>query len=550
MRQLSTPPVTLRNHLPEPIFPPRTAGAPHLANQTLSLDFLGHQKAFPIGHINWQAPSLASEHQLWRMNLHYMEYLEALDTKAVEALITDWMNANDALRPGAWRDAWNAYAVSLRIVVWMQQLAARQGFSKEARNLIAQSIARQTLYLEKTLETDIGGNHLIKNIKALIWASACFEGPDAIRWGKLGRELLMQQLNVQILPDGVHYERSPSYHCQVFADLLECRSVLGRKLPALDEALTGMAQAAADLAHPDGYVAQFNDAGLTMCYKPGTCLDAYEGVFGACPSPRASFAFPDAGYFGYRDTRLTIIADCGALAPDDLPAHGHGDALSFELSLDGQRLIVDQGVFEYISGERRKHSRSAAFHNTLWVTGTDQADFFGAFRIGRRASVALETYETTADGLRLEGHHTGYAQALGTPKTHRRIDINNNGITLTDWTEATAPIPAQSGLLLHPQISVAHQNDGLHLTLPSGAACLVTSGQPISLQKAVWWPDMGQEHPTHRLIFTTSDARSPAQIRISLLPASEDTDHAISSPTIYKSKVKQTEAAHSKGPTP
>jgi hypothetical protein len=40
-------------------------------------------------------------------------------------------------------------------------------------------VAEQLVFLERNLETDICGNHLIKNIKALIWASAYFTGPFA-----------------------------------------------------------------------------------------------------------------------------------------------------------------------------------------------------------------------------------------------------------------------------------------------------------------------------------------------------------------------------------
>ena len=106
-----------------------------------------------------------------------------------------------------------------------------------------ESLAAQLIFLEANLETDIGGNHLIKNIKALIWASAFFQGPDAARWRKLGLDLLARELTAQILTDGVHYERSPSYHCQRLADLLECRHALGAETPpALDAALRAILQ--------------------------------------------------------------------------------------------------------------------------------------------------------------------------------------------------------------------------------------------------------------------------------------------------------------------
>src|SRR5262249_53295111 len=160
------------------------------------------------------------------------------------------------------------------------------------RSTIAASLAQQLHFLEHNLETDIGGNHLIKNIKALIWGSAFFTGPPADRWRSLGLLLLTKELPRQVLRDGMHYERSPSYHCQVFADLLEIRHVLSHDPlgDTLDAALARMAQVTVDLAHPDGLVALFNDAGLSMAYAPDLCLDAYTAVLGGSkPAPRRVF---------------------------------------------------------------------------------------------------------------------------------------------------------------------------------------------------------------------------------------------------------------------
>ena len=56
------------------------------------------------------------------------------------------------------------------------------------------SLAEQMAFLEANLETDIGGNHLVKNIKALLWASVFFDGRDVERWRALGLKLLREEL--------------------------------------------------------------------------------------------------------------------------------------------------------------------------------------------------------------------------------------------------------------------------------------------------------------------------------------------------------------------
>lgn len=498
--------VKLRRTLPAPIFLPRVPGAVQRDGNGLIFRFLGRDVVFASGQVDWDAPGPDPALQLWRMNLHYMEYLETVDDALFEELVNAWLDANDSVRPGAWRDAWNAYALSIRVVVWLQQLAARPGISNSLRERMAHSISRQVRYLARHLETDIGGNHLIKNIKALLWAGASFEGSEALRWTAMGRKLLCRELNVQVLPDGVHYERSPSYHAQVFADLLECRAVLLHSLEELESVLPEMAQALVDLAHPDGFCAQFNDAGLNMAYAPSTCVAAYQEQGFDRPDSRPRFAFTEAGYFGVHDGPMKLIADCGALAPDDLPAHGHGDILSFELSIGTQRIFVDQGVFEYAPGPKRIMSRSSAAHNTLSLQGIDQADFFGAFRIGRRARSILSEWEEHPDCVTLEGVHDGYSSAPGRPRHKRTFIARPGSIQIRDVLEADSQQDAKISFLLHPDVSAEpDEDDGFRLTWPceAGSQALELSVQTsarLRIEPAVWWPDMGMERPTERLV--------------------------------------------------
>ncbi len=461
--------------------------------------FLGRAHQMP-GRIDWTAPSLASKDQLWRMNLHYMEYLEEVDDARFLALIEDWIAANPANRPGAWKDSHNAYALSLRVVVWMQQLAVRRLTPKP---VIAASLAEQLRFLQNNLETDLGGNHLVKNIKALIWASAFFVGEPAARWRAEGLRLLDEALDEQILRDGVHFERSPSYHAQVFADLLECRHALGEAAPlALDKALNVMAQATADLAHPDGGPALFNDAGLTMAYAPEECLAAFAKLFQQTPPPAPAFAYRDAGYFGRRDGLDYFVADCGRIGPDALPAHAHGDILSFELTLGGERFVVDPGVYEYVDGLRRRASRAAASHNTLCFDGLDQAEFFGAFRCGRRPNVMLLELVCEPGRLVVEGTHDGY----GPHKHVRRFEQTNGALRIVDAI-AGPPRAAEIGFLLHPEVEASVDASGAWLSR-GAIRTRFRSSLDIACEDAVWWPDMGRERATKRLRL-----KAPAALR-------------------------------------
>lgn len=511
---------SLSDRPPLPVFQPRHGELGRNGGQ-LRFTFLNRSHDM-TGAIDWRAGGEGPEHQLWRMNLHYMEYLEGIDDGLFADLAMQWIAANPPYKRGYWKDSWNSYTVSLRTVVWMQQLALRaERLDSATRAAILAALAQQVRFLEDNLETDIGGNHLIKNIKALIWASAFFAGSEAARWRGLGLAKLVDELPRQILPDGMHCERSPSYHCQVFADLLECRSALGEDPlgGALDEALARMAQVTADLAHPDGRAALFNDAGLSMAYAPAECLDVYAGLHGSKPAPRRVFSLRDAGYFGLRTGDTYFIADCGRIAPDDLPAHGHGDVLSFEWSVEGKRIIVDQGVYEYNAGHRRQASRSAASHNTLCFEDADQADFFGAFRCGRRPDVEVGAYEETAQGFVLEGTHDGFRHLPGAPRHIRRFEVAPERIVIRDRLEGRPDRRATIGFLLHPECRI--EVTGTNARIVRGATQIqMTSTLPIRVEVAVWWPDMGCERATKRLRVSLEAGISELVTKLRIVPCS------------------------------
>ena len=490
------PPPPMAAQPPLPIFPART-GALTLDGDAHAFTFLGRTEIMR-GRVDWRAPGPAGNLQLWRMNLHAMEWLEGVDDATLKASVADWIAANPVTAPNAWSDAWSAYTLSIRVVVWMQQIARR---AMPPRDDALTSLAAQIRFLERNLETDLGGNHLVKNIKALLWASAFFDGPEAARWRRLGLSLLAAALKEQVLPDGMHFERSPSYHGQVFADFLECRAALGvQGAPhALDEALARMAGVVADLSHPDRRVAEFNDSGLSMAYAPAVCLDAFAAQFGAKPAQRDEIALPDAGYFGLRTQDTYFIADCGRIGPDDLPAHAHGDVLSFEWSVGGRRVVVDPGVFEYYQGARRQASRSAASHNTLCFAGADQADFFGAFRVGRRPNVEVRNLAFSPGMLTLEGSHDGFRILPGAPRPVRRFEASGQGLKITDRIEGKPDRPATIGFLLHPDVAVTADGAALRLTL-GDRSIRVESGAPMAVHEAVWWPDMGAQIRTKRIL--------------------------------------------------
>jgi hypothetical protein len=109
-----------------------------------------------------------------------------------------------------------------------------------------------------------------------------------------------------------------------------------------------------------------------------------------------------------------LIADFGRVCPDYLPAHAHADLFSFELTIGGQPVVVDSGVFEYTAGEWRDWFRSTAAHNTVEIDGRDQSEMWGSFRVGRRARAFGVRWIEGPGFTAITGTHDGYAPLLHT----------------------------------------------------------------------------------------------------------------------------------------
>lgn len=491
-----TPPDPINDQPPLPIFPARRLLEQEDDHWHFKQPWGSLELTSPV---DWGLAATDPEKFSWRANLSYMEFLEGIDDRAFAEFVEVWIEDNP---PDASAYSWRSYNLSIRLVVWMQQIAARwQRLEAGFLARVAISLAEQLRWLERYLETDIRGNHLIRNIKALLWASAFFTGDEAKRWGNLGRALLKEEIDTQILADGCHFERSPSYHCQVLGDLLEILGLLGAEplRRRLETALVAMARACVLLTHPDGKVALFNDGGLDLAYAPAVLLDAF-GQLGFDRPAREDgpFALPEAGFYGLIAGDAYLVVDCGPIGPDALIGHAHDDILSFEWSVGGRRLIVDQGTYQYRAGSRRVQSRAAAAHNTVAIDGMEPSDFFGEFRCGRRARPRVLEHRAQGDGFVLAGTHDGFRKCEGRPQHIRRIKAAPGRIIIEDRVESAGRYQAVAGLLLHPDCRITVAGPKVRIT--SGPVeIMIESPTAPTVETAEWFPDLHVRLPTHRL---------------------------------------------------
>src|SRR5690606_15807738 len=130
----------------------------------------------------------------------------------------------------------------------------------------------------------------------------------------------------------------------------------------------------------------FNDSALGLA-PAGAALRDYARRLGLeASAPVGAFEpLAASGYVRAERGPFVLFCDVGAIGPDYLPGHAHADSLTFELSVRGQRCVVDSGCSTYAAGPERSRQRGTAAHNTVLVDGEDSSEVWGSFRVARRA---------------------------------------------------------------------------------------------------------------------------------------------------------------------
>jgi uncharacterized heparinase superfamily protein len=377
---------------------------------------------------DWQ---LAGAPLLWRFHLYYWDWAWALAAepsgpgrRAVFDAI--WQSWRSAVIPGR-GPAWHPYPAALRAWSFCGIYRSLVHCGQAEVPFLAE-LAAHTGFLRRNLETDVGGNHLLKNLKALAGLAVFFADDALLAWA-LGR--LARQLRVQVLPDGGHYERAPAYHCQVLGDLIDLARLLraaGREAPGeLTPAIDAMRGWLGAVLTPAGDVPLLND---------GFPVDpALPALLAASPAPGGPLhLLPDTGVARVAVGGWHLLADVGPPCPRELPAHAHADTLSCVVHLDGRPLLIDTGTSTYEPGIRRDHERSTAAHNTVEVDGQNSTEVWGAFRAGRRARVAAVRTSTddAAGAVTVEAAHDGYRSLSGRPAHRRRWTVRVDELRVDD----------------------------------------------------------------------------------------------------------------------
>lgn len=430
---------------------------------------------------------------VWEPNRHHQFVVLARAYKITGELkyaqgvvtqLTSWLDANPYGYGMNWK---NPLELGIRMInwVWAIDLILESGlFSGPFKTRVLNSVFLHCRDISsKFSRGSSANNHLVGEAAGVYIASSYFSlFKDAERWQQQSKMILEREIQAQTFADGCSKEHGFSYQFFVFQFYLYTSQVgnwhndhfstdFYQTLNKLAEFIALIAQGGDDYPmlgdQDDGYALDLGDHVHNI---NALCdLSAYlfeNAIFKVnyqTPSEAAfwlfnqrlpnnhqstqaspelvSRHFTDSGYVllqaGNREknNQVSILFDCAELGYTAIAAHGHADALSLIMRLNGKDLLVDSGTYDYYSFPNwRDQFRKTQAHNTIEIDGLDQSVMTGPFMWEQHAQAQLIQWQPSELGGIVAGSHNGY-QRLASPLTHERhLDLNNQSkkLVITD----------------------------------------------------------------------------------------------------------------------
>ncbi|HLY60746.1 MAG TPA: alginate lyase family protein [Terriglobia bacterium] len=416
---------------------------------------------------------------IWELNRH--QHLVTLakafrlseDARFLDELLHQWRSWNDQ-NPYPIGINWaSALEMAFRSISWLwvrHLVAGRPEAPDSFQAELVCALALNGRNIELYLSTYHSPNtHLLgEGVGLYFIGTLCPQIAAAERWKQLGWAIVLREAERQIQADGMHFEQSLYYHVYALDFFLHARILAACNqisIPgALDVKLEKMLEILLRLGQ-SGSPPRFGDDDGGRLFNPRR--NCAEHMLDPLATGAVIFKRPDfkaaAGSIreetlwlmgpeglaqfdalpqlppSFKSVRQEASGVCVMTSPNPIPlrlvvdagpqgagsaGHGHADALSLHLTVDGREWLTDPGTFCYVSaGNDRNLFRGTAFHNTLQVDSLDQAEPAGPFGWRSLPAVQVEKWIVGETFDLFVGSHTGYSR-LPDPVIHRRWVFN------------------------------------------------------------------------------------------------------------------------------
>lgn len=347
-------------------------------------------------------------HLLWLSEAYQITNDEKYSKECVNQIIS-WIDNNKFLYSVNWVCPMD---VAIRASNWIYAIHLLKGSSEISDSFLQKfkkSLLQHGYFIRYNLEKGAGRNfnHYTADLAGLLLIGLLFEGSSLGRsWSRFARRELFKDILVQVLPTGVHYEKSISYHrlmVELYSYPIYVLRRLGNEIPkeVLDR-IQAMYNFVAVYQKPNGKAPQIsdNDNGRFLPFTYGSFTehaylinkDSLDNKIVSNLEPRLfDISNKDIGLWLYKDAGFAIskseshymfVINSGySRYPNPYNTnfkefsgmHNHNDLLSFELSIGDEDVFVDSGSFIYTANiNEYNRFRSTAKHNTIVVDSEEQ----------------------------------------------------------------------------------------------------------------------------------------------------------------------------------
>lgn len=488
--------------------------------------------------------------QLPPLAVHWLLSQDTECLEAIDAAIDSWHSANPPFRGVAWA---SGIEVALRAISLIMTLdVAGDNLAAATRGKIGEILTASAYWLPRfPSRFSSANNHLVAELAGEYLISFAFGAESAS-----ARAALVAEVDKQILADGAGAEQTPTYAAFTAELILLCALAAhqaGVPFPvSVDKRLLAFADfvdwlpsgaggfgdddegRAVTLGDEHDYVRSVAAAIHGHLGTAGVAAPSgdFRGLFFGAPSRPASTphglrTFAQGGLSVWRGTMnghtIDLTYDHGPLGYLSIAAHGHADALSLTLCIDGDPILVDPGTWLYGSGrEWRNWFRSTPAHNTLNIDGQSQSIISGPFNWSHKAKATLVDRQEGAH-WKLCASHDGYLGRFGV--VHQRTVAGDvDGILVTDQLlgrSHTAEIVFQLAAGLEAgrvgsAVTISRSGAALMTIHFPDATIDIRSGGDTPGQGGWVSPRFGRKQPAQRLVWHGKVGKDGVGIRLEI----------------------------------
>ena len=468
--------------------------------------------------INVYDDSMSGCKYIWELNRH--QHLVTLakafyltkDEKYAEEVcrqIESWIEDNPPFQGINW---YSAMELAIRMISWVWVAGFiwdSKFFNSKFQSRFLSSIYLQASFINRHLSKySSANNHLIGEAAGLFIVGTIFsEFDEATEWTDKSAKILEQEALQQINPDGSPGEQATEYLLFVLDFYFQVICLAKRNGYHFSQKMLQRVRKACDfleqLEDSSGHIPHFGDSddgrashlsqtfshrsfislsnNLLTAELKGSLKSNDETCFwllglelernkksGSISRKSKSILFETGGTAVLRteNRKVSLYVDCGPLGYGSMAAHGHADALSFVLTIDGQPIFVDPGTYLYHNAaDWRNYFRGTSAHNTIRIDGQDQAVAAGTFIWSKHFDCRVLSFESNDITDKLVAQHDGYL-SLKDPVNHRRtvrFNKSQSAIQIEDLIDCKSEHLVEQYFHLAPECEVTKAEDNVWL---------------------------------------------------------------------------------------